>query len=214
MLKSQDFLILIKLISLQKERSRRIHYAKTHRSTYYEDYEIYQNNIDSEFYDKFSVRGLGSSLGISKTEISASLRRCLDNNLLLLINNSSQSSLSLIDLNWQVNKKAVFELIKYAIPYFYPPKQLGWDIGIPTGFAAPILADEVTSAGNSKFIWPSEHGNTYGQSLEPIYKTVAIASYNDKFIYNCFSLIDAYRLGKAREKDIAIKLIEKEILGE
>jgi hypothetical protein len=50
--------------------------------------------------------------------------------------------------------------------------------------------------------------------LDPIYKTVAYAAYQDEFVYKCFTLIDAYRLGKAREKDIAISLLEKTILGD
>lgn len=210
MLKSQDFLVLIKLISLQKEKLKRIHYPSLKKS--YENFK-YSYTDDHELFDLFSVRGLGSSLGVSKTEVSASLRRCIDNNLLILMNSSTNSLISLIDSDWNVNKKALFELIKYAIPYLYPPKQLGLDYGVLTGFAAPVLKDELTSAGTSIYIWPSEYGTAFGQVLEPIYKTVAFASTHDQFVYNCFALIDAYRLGKAREKDIAIKLIEKEILG-
>ena len=43
---------------------------------------------------------------------------------------------------------------------------------------------------------------------------MALAAYQDEFVYNCFTLIDAYRLGKPRERDIAINLLEKIILGD
>lgn len=62
----------------------------------------------------------------------------------------------------------------------------------PTGFSYPALSEEVTSAGNTKIIWSSEHGDAYGQVLDPIYKTVAYAAYQDEFVYKCFTLIDAY----------------------
>jgi len=211
MLKSQDFLVLVKLISLQKELFKRIHYPSLKKN--YDGLSNFTIN-NYELNDLFSVRGLGSSLGISKTEVGASLRRCMDNNLLILRNISNKNNISLIESDWIINKKALFEIIKYAVPYLYPPQQLGFDYGILTGFSAPVLSKELTSAGSSSIIWPSEYGTAYGQALEPIYKTVAFASKNDNFVYNCFALIDAYRLGKAREKDIAIKLIEKEILGE
>lgn len=213
MLKSQDFLVLIKLIGLHRELLKRIHYPPNSRIGRFEEDDKYQeDDVDLRFYEMFSVRSLGASLGISKTEVSASLRRCSESNLLFLINN--HGVISLANLNWKVNKKAIFNLIKHAVPYLYPPKLLGFDIGIPTGFSGPALSEEVTSAGNSKIIWSSEYGEAYGQVLEPIYKTIAFASYQDEFVYNCFSLIDAYRLGKAREKDIAINLLEKKILGD
>jgi len=211
MLKSQDFLVLIKLISLHREFLRRTHYPTSSLIELFDGGEQSLNvEKDIHFYEILSVRGLGASLGISKTEIGASLRRCVESNLLFISN--SYDAVSLANFNWKVNKKAIFNLIKHGVPYLYPPKLLGLDIGIPTGFSGPALLEEVTSAGNTKIIWSSEYGDVYGQVLEPIYKTVAFASYQDEFVYNCFTLIDAYRLGKAREKEIAINLLEKTIL--
>ena len=213
MLKSQDFLVLIKLIGLHRAFLRKVHYPTSSRKKLFDgDNEYMENDNYLNFNEIFSVRGLGSSLGISKTEIAASLRRCVESNLLSISN--SYDVVSLVDLNWKVNQKALFNLIKYSIPHLYPPKLLGFDIGIPTGFSGPALSEEVTSAGNTKIIWSSEHGDAYGQVLDPIYKTVAYAAYQDEFVYKCFTLIDAYRLGKAREKDIAISLLEKTILGD
>ncbi len=211
-MKSQDFLVLIKLVSIQKERLRKIHYPLLKQS-YFE--ENFSDSIDSDISQKeqFTLRGLSSSLGISKTEISASLRRSIDNNLLVFNELQSSSILSLSETDWQVNRKALFDLIRYAIPYIYPIKQMGLNFGLATGFSAPALIKELTSAGILPYIWPSEYGTTYGQAIEPIYKTVPFASKYDAFIYNCFALIDAYRLGKAREKEIAIKYLEKELLG-
>ena len=158
MLKSQDFLVLIKLIGLHKEFLRRIHYPPSSRNELFDSDSPQSNEkMDIQFYEVFSVRGLGASVGISKTEIAAILRRCVESNLLFVSNN--YDVVSLADFNWKVNKKAVFNLIKYALPYFYPPKLLGFDIGIPTGFSGPVLSEEVTSAGNAMIIWSSEYGN-------------------------------------------------------
>lgn len=207
MIKSQDFLILIKLISLQKEMLKKGQYP-TIKNAYIDEnsYEFFLKNY-------LSLRGIGSSLGISKTEISTSLKRCVDSRLLVLYDSENNGLLSLNEDNWHVNKKALFDLIKYAVPYFFPVKQSGLNFGLATGFSAPILAKELTSGGTNPYVWASEYGTIYGQSIEPLYKTVPFASINDQFVYDSFSLIDAYRMGKAREKDIALRLIEEIIMG-
>ncbi len=212
MIKSQDFLILIKLIGLQKEQLRRTHYPLLNQN-YYDLNSTHTMPYDSILNELLSLRGLGNSLGISKTEIGASLRRSVDNKLLMFVDSQNNGLLSLNESQWQVNKRALFDLVKYAIPYYFAPKQLGLNYGLATGFSAPLLSKELTSAGTTPFVWPSEYGMSYGQAVEPIYKSVPFASSSDSFVYNCFALIDAYRMGKAREKEIAIGLLEQEIMG-
>lgn len=207
MIKSQDFLILIKLISLQKELFKKSHYPITQESYLDENsYEFFLKN-------SLSLRGIGSSLGISKTEIGASLRRCEDSRLLTFYDSGSLGSSNLNQANWHINKKALFELIRYAIPYFFPVEQLGLNYGLVTGVSAPILMKELTSGGATSYIWASEYGSTYGQAIEPLYKSVPFAAINDVFVYDCFALIDAYRMGRAREKDVVLGLLDELLMG-
>ena len=66
MMKSQDIVILLKLVSLQNQ----------------EDSDLLDSpDWSSGREEPYSVRGLGNSLGISKTEVSASLNRSLESGL-------------------------------------------------------------------------------------------------------------------------------------
>ena len=65
-MKSQDIVILLKLVSLQEQEDSGL---------------LDSADAVSGREELFSVRGLGASLGISKTEVSASLNRSLESGL-------------------------------------------------------------------------------------------------------------------------------------
>ena len=49
-----------------------------------------------------------------------------------------------------------------------------------------------------------------GQSLQPLYKTVPMSAAADPVLYGYLALVDAIRVGGARESRIAIKLLSNE----
>jgi len=52
-----------------------------------------------------------------------------------------------------------------------------------------------------------------GQSLQPLYKTVPKAAAEDPTLYGYLALVDAIRVGGARESSVAIKLLKNELRG-
>lgn len=215
MIKSQDFLLLIKLVGLKKNRQKKIAYGSNlsgHLDAHNPAVDLTSMH-EAELYQDISVRNLGYSLGISKTEISASLKRCIDSKLLVFLDSRGGELLNINSYEWTVNLKALFNLIQYAFPYFYPIRQTGLAYGMRTCFSAPILADEILSAGDTLYVWPIESGDTFGIGIEPIYKSVAFAASHDKYIYDCFALIDAIRMGNSRERNVALNLLEHALLG-
>jgi len=183
-MKSQDIVILLKLISLrQQERDPN---GSARSRGYFPD-------------DPYSVRALEDALGISKSEINNSLNRSINSGLAIKDREQSQP---------KANVKAVFEFIIFGLKYVYPVKPGPLARGMATAFAAPVLSSKLMSAGESIFVWPDADGRDQGQSIEPLFKSVPFAAQQDERLYESLALVDAIRLGNAREKNVARKELE------
>jgi len=66
---------------------------------------------------------------------------------------------------------------------------------------------------NEKYVWAYAKGSDRGQVVEPLYKTTVEATLNDKELYELLTMVDAIRVGKVREKELAKKELEKRILN-
>ena len=62
-------------------------------------------------------------------------------------------------------------------------------------------------------MWPYAKGIDRGQSIEPLYNTVVEASLKDRDLYELLTMVDAIRVGRVREKEIAKKELKKRILN-
>ncbi len=144
---------------------------------------------------------LAETLGISQSEVSKSLKR-LKTSWLLAPNNSIV-----------IMRDNVLEFLRYGVKYSFPQRPGSIVRGIPTAHSAPVLSNEILSSEN--YVWPYAKGQTKGQSITPLYPTVPKASLDDKNLYELLALIDAIRIGNAREKELAYKKLKKRIiLGE
>ncbi len=75
--------------------------------------------------------------------------------------------------------------------------------GIATGLAAPVLQGKIMTAGEFVPVWPDARGNTKGQAVEPLFKSVPYAVRKDPQLYALLALTDAIRFGQAREHKYA-----------
>jgi hypothetical protein len=64
------------------------------------------------------------------------------------------------------------------------------------------------------FVWPWAKGNVRGHSIIPLYSSVPEAARQDDKLYELLALVDALRIGRAREKNLAINELKKRILHE
>lgn len=193
-MKSQDIVILLKLVSLQQEDQPNGGYRRG-----------YKDDIDSiSFDDRYSARGLAAELGISKTEVNASINRSIAVGMAIHDRNNNQP---------KANRKAILEFISHGLKYVFPAKPAEIARGVPTAFAAPVLKSELLSAGEFIYVWPEAKGQEKGQSIKPLFKSVPMAVKKDPRLYEYLALIDAIRLGNPRESKIAVRILE-ERLGE
>jgi hypothetical protein len=82
---------------------------------------------------------------------------------------------------------------------------------MPTAAAAEPLKSRLLEDGEPPTVWPYAEGKVRGISIAPIYKGAPKAALIDPRFYGVLALIDAIRSGKARERNLAIDLLKKEI---
>lgn len=212
MIKPQDILILVKLISIENQHQI--------FKDFYKDTQIDWDKLEDEkldnfleltaFYDSLSVRGLAEAVVISKSEVSEALKRLVKIGLLFITSNSPFKRLDLVEMQWKTNRKALINLIIYSFQYFFHTEASVIDIGIPTVFNNKKLSEHLSYSSSLPYIWPAQsYRSVSGLSVEPLHKSVPYAALEDDFIYDVFCLIDVFRIGSPREKKIAEKLLRE-----
>jgi hypothetical protein len=103
------------------------------------------------------------------------------------------------------------EFIISGIRYAYPTVPGKETIGIPTAHSAAPLNKAIVAAKGDSFVWPSKGGRARGLSIEPLYPAVPAACAKDEELHKLFALVDALRVGRAREVDLAKKIIQEKL---
>ncbi len=75
------------------------------------------------------------------------------------------------------------------------------------------LAKKLIANQDDVYVWPWPEGDARGQSIEPIYHSVPIAIKNDSNLYELLALVDAVRVGRVREQNIALDELKRRIKG-
>jgi len=144
------------------------------------------------------MKDLSIELCISASEISESLNR------------SSIAGLISQDKK-RLMKLAILDFLEHGLRYVYPQRPGAIVRGLPTAHAAPPLSHEIVSA--EPYVWPYGKGTVRGQSIEPLHPKVPEACLKDPVFYEYLALCDALRVGRARERNIAIQELKKRLDG-
>jgi hypothetical protein len=185
-MKSQDIVILLKLVSLEEQERASNRDGPPTRE------------------DPYSVRSLGASLGISKSEVNAS------------INRSCASGLALKggpDGHAKPNRRDLCSFIIHGLKFVFPAKPGAMTRGVPTAFSAPMLEPYLVAGGSYIYVWPYAYGNEMGQAVDPLFKSVPDAVQEDEKLYEYLALIDAIRLGRQREAKLASDRLSEKLLS-
>ncbi|GKW49759.1 hypothetical protein NCCP2165_19740 [Halomonas sp. NCCP-2165] len=155
---------------------------------------------DDQLLARYSVRALAEETGISKSQVSLALQRCLE---VGLIRKDRRTGLP------RANTRALFHFIVHGVRYVFPAKPGEITRGIATTFAAPVLEGQLYSSGELLMVWPDARGNSKGQAIEPLFKSVPYAVRRDRELYAMLALVDAIRLGHPRESKVASERLAK-----
>lgn len=218
-MKSQDIGLLLKLVSLRQQEAASSHYHDIGKALLslpngWQDWELPENDAsgneenltrydDESIKEGYSVRALAAETGISKSQISLSLNRCID---VGLVRKDRKTGVP------RANASALFYFIVHGLRYVFPARPGEITRGIATTFAAPVLKGQIYSAGELLLVWPDPRGNSKGQAVVPLFKTAVYAVRRDKQLYAMLALVDAIRLGHPRESKVAADQLSQYLL--
>lgn len=205
-LKPQDFLVALKLVAWGEQR--------------------------------WTYARLAQELGISVSEAHACIKRGLQANLLLPNRESPPDTATgshalgaqEVAAIYRVTRKRVrrsalpdseavadnavrphgHNLAEFAVhgaKYAFPAVKLPLVVGVPTSHSAPAFAG-VFAPGSTDFVWPHPNGSMRGVGVEPLHPSVPFAAMQDAKLYEMLALFDALRVGKARERGMALERLQ------
>lgn len=141
---------------------------------------------------------LAKELGMSASEVHASLARLGDARLVDMASR-------------KVNRKPFLEFLSCGVPYVFPARLAETTRGIPTAWAAGPMVKVFSHSKDEVPVWPEPEGTVKGQSLEPLYRSAPFAARNDPALYDLLALVDALRIGRARERKFAKQQLEERL---
>jgi DNA-binding MarR family transcriptional regulator len=141
-------------------------------------------------------KDLATALFISPSEVSESLNR--------------SSFAGLLDADKRkLMRQAFLEFLEHGFKFVFPIQPGPIVRGMPTAHSAPPLNKVIQS--QEFYVWPDALGEQRGQAIEPLHPGVVKAAKVDSEFYELLSLIDALRIGKAREQQIALKELKNRL---
>jgi len=146
--------------------------------------------------DNWQQLPLAFSLRMSQSEVSQSVAR-------------SKFAGLLDDTGKRVMRQALVDFLQYGLAVVFPVKPGAIVRGIPTAHSAAPLNQKINSG--EKYVWSFAMGNVRGHGITPLYTSVPQAAMEDERLYELLSLVDALRVGKARERNLAFQELNRRI---
>ena len=104
------------------------------------------------------------------------------------------------------NRLALMEFLEHGVRYAFPAVLEAPAPGIPTAFSGPALVEEIVA--DQPVVWPVANGTAFGPAISPLLPNVAELPRRHPALYRLLTLVDAVRVGRARERSLAIDLLK------
>jgi hypothetical protein len=146
--------------------------------------------------DQWQQIPLADSLKMSQSEVSQSVAR-------------SRYAGLLYDNGKKVMRDTLMNFLEYGLAIVFPVRPGSVVRGMPTAHSYEPLSSFINS--DEPFVWPYSQGKVRGHGIVPLYPSVPKAVVEDEKLYQLLALSDALRVGKVREKNIAIEELKRRI---
>lgn len=110
-----------------------------------------------------------------------------------------------------VVREALKLFVLHGARYAFPATRGEATRGMPTGYAAPPLADKIVQPNEPAPVWPHKNGQLRGMAFYPLYPTVPDAAARNPALYELLVLFDAIRGGSMRERALASQMLEQRL---
>ena len=197
-LKPQDLLLVLKLSAVQISLAENeTSVAKVRKNANKRSKK--ELNEKTGILTNWTFRSLAKSLGLSLSQVNASIERALLSKLLVKIAADQKPKPIL---------PSVTEFLIHGAMYSFPAETGSVVRGIPTAFAFKAIKDQIVTINEPPPVWAYSGGNQRGYSVSPLYKTAPMAALQDDTLYALLALFDTIRIGRARERTIAKEKIQ------
>ena len=146
-----------------------------------------------------SFAALGEETGLSASEAHSAVRRLTEARLL-----DPETQL--------VQRNALHNFLVHGVPFVFPARPKEITRGIPTAWAAPMFKWTVADPAQLPPVWPDPNGKSQGQAVKPLYPSVPAIALRNPALYRLLALVDALRLGRARERKFAEAELSKDLV--
>jgi len=150
--------------------------------------------------ERLAYAALGKAMHLSQFEAHAAVQRLIAAKLAVSIDGTIRPIAATLR-RFLIN----------GAPYAYPPIRGEVVIGTPTAYAVQPLKDKFGPTSDLPPVWPDPNGSVRGQTLLPLYPGLPSAAKEDSQFYELVALLDALRIGQAREREMAGKMLEARI---
>lgn len=151
---------------------------------------------------RWTYAALGEALSMSASEAHASVRRAVASGLAVAPARGE----------WSPVRPNLLEFMLHGVRYIWPATPGPVKRGVPTAFGAEPLASQMTVAPGEAPVWAHATGNAKGPTLPPLYRTAPQAALTDPALHRLLALLDGLRIGRARERNLAAKLMQAELM--
>lgn len=102
----------------------------------------------------------------------------------------------------RVDREGLEEFLVHGVRYAFPAQRERSKRGVPTAYAAPVLARDV-DADVEPVVWPSSRGSVVGAAITPLIPSAPSIAEESSELYDLLALVDALRVGTARDREAA-----------
>jgi len=139
---------------------------------------------------------LGRTLGLSASTVHAAVLRL-------------QAAGLLLPGSRRPNRTALREFLVHGVRYVFPPAIGSAARGVPTAHAGPPLREHFDPT--DPMVWPDANGSLVGTALAPLYPGATMLPERAPRVYRLLTLVDALRVGRARERAVATTELGREL---
>lgn len=104
------------------------------------------------------------------------------------------------------DRPALMGFLRHGVRHAFFARPGGETPGVPTAHSAPPLSATIVS--ERPVVWPSAHGSARGSAVTPLFSGAVDLPVRDPELYGILTLVDALRMGGARERAMAADLLE------
>lgn len=208
-LKPQDFLVALKLVAWGEQRWTYARLAQELGISVSEAHACIKRGLQAGLLVQNYQALDAASVALSVQEPTAIYRVARRKRLRADASDGedAQSKVATADNPVRPHSKQLAEFALHGARYAFAADKTPSTIGVPTSHSAPAFAG-VFAPGSEDFVWPHPNGTKRGVGVEPLHPSVPFAAMQDPKLYEMLALFDALRVGRARERGMALERLQ------